>query len=114
MTRRTMLGAAACTALAQEPKELNLFLLAGQSNMAGRGEVEAQDREPIPDVLALNKFRRNLDSPRIRERLVQDPVSRSVVLRLDYKFGTTGSRPGREPGFEYEGGGGGGAAPTGP
>jgi hypothetical protein len=55
MTRRTMLGAAALTALAQEPKELNLFLLAGQSNMAGRGEVEAQDREPIQDVLALNK-----------------------------------------------------------
>lgn len=32
-----------------------LFLLAGQSNMAGRGEVEAQDRVPHPRVLMLNR-----------------------------------------------------------
>jgi hypothetical protein len=37
------------------PAELDLFLLAGQSNMAGRGEIEAQDRVPIEGVLALNK-----------------------------------------------------------
>ncbi|HTV25019.1 MAG TPA: sialate O-acetylesterase [Polyangiaceae bacterium] len=34
--------------------EFHLFLLAGQSNMAGRGEVEPSDREPIPHVLALD------------------------------------------------------------
>ena len=33
---------------------LHLFLLAGQSNMAGRGVVEARDKEPIPHVLALD------------------------------------------------------------
>jgi hypothetical protein len=32
----------------------HLFLLAGQSNMAGRGFVEPADREPIPGVLALD------------------------------------------------------------
>ncbi len=32
-----------------------LFLLAGQSNMAGRGAVEATDRIPHPRVLALDK-----------------------------------------------------------
>ena len=34
---------------------LHLFLLVGQSNMAGRGKVEAADREPTPRVLMLDK-----------------------------------------------------------
>jgi len=34
---------------------MKLFLLIGQSNMAGRGPVEAQDRVPHPRVFALNK-----------------------------------------------------------
>jgi hypothetical protein len=38
------------------PKEkFYLFLLVGQSNMAGRGAVAAEDREPHPRVLMLNK-----------------------------------------------------------
>ena len=32
-----------------------LFLLVGQSNMAGRGKVEAQDQAPHPRVLVFNK-----------------------------------------------------------
>jgi len=32
-----------------------IFLLAGQSNMAGRGFVEAEDTLSDPQVLALNK-----------------------------------------------------------
>jgi hypothetical protein len=39
----------------EKPRDLQLFLLIGQSNMAGRGPVEAQDKEPIPHVLMLNK-----------------------------------------------------------
>ena len=35
--------------------KLQLFLLIGQSNMAGRGTVEAEDKEVIPHVFALNK-----------------------------------------------------------
>jgi hypothetical protein len=34
--------------------KLHLFLLVGQSNMAGRGDVEPSDKEPIPNVVALN------------------------------------------------------------
>src|SRR5579859_1025303 len=34
---------------------LDLYLLIGQSNMAGRGPVEAQDKEVIPRVFMLNK-----------------------------------------------------------
>jgi hypothetical protein len=38
------------------PKEnFHLYLLVGQSNMAGRGKVEEQDRQPIPRVLVFNK-----------------------------------------------------------
>jgi hypothetical protein len=41
---------------AQEaPKDLQLFLLIGQSNMAGRGPVEAADKQPIPGVFMLTK-----------------------------------------------------------
>jgi hypothetical protein len=35
--------------------KFQLFLLVGQSNMAGRGVVEAQDQKPHPRVLMLNK-----------------------------------------------------------
>ena len=46
---------------AEEPIKLpakekfHLFLLVGQSNMAGRGVVDAQDKTPNPRVLMLNK-----------------------------------------------------------
>lgn len=36
-------------------ENFHLFLLIGQSNMAGRGTVEAQDQVPDPRVLTLNK-----------------------------------------------------------
>lgn len=51
----------ASPAWASEPLKLpprenfHLFLLIGQSNMAGRGTVEAQDRQPHPRVLTLDK-----------------------------------------------------------
>ncbi|WP_254512535.1 sialate O-acetylesterase [Anatilimnocola floriformis] len=35
--------------------KFHLFLLVGQSNMAGRGKVEDEDKRPDPRVLALNK-----------------------------------------------------------
>ena len=35
---------------------MHLYLLIGQSNMAGRGKVEAQDQQPHPKVLALNRL----------------------------------------------------------
>lgn len=36
-------------------RNLQLFLLIGQSNMAGRGKIELSDREVIPQVFMLNK-----------------------------------------------------------
>lgn len=37
------------------PEHMQIFLLIGQSNMAGRGAVEAQDKTPHPRVFVLNK-----------------------------------------------------------
>lgn len=52
-----LLALAVCGARAgaQTPDNLQLFLLTGQSNMAGRGAVEPRDREPLPRVWSLNK-----------------------------------------------------------
>lgn len=50
------LFAAVLPLISQEPpSNLDLFLLIGQSNMAGRGIVEAQDKVPILNVYALQK-----------------------------------------------------------
>lgn len=38
-----------------EPTNLHLYLLVGQSNMAGRGAVEPDDRKPHPRVLMLDR-----------------------------------------------------------
>ncbi len=50
---------ASCLALAAgaqcAQRDLQLFLLVGQSNMAGRGIVEPQDREVVPRMLVLTK-----------------------------------------------------------
>jgi hypothetical protein len=44
------------TAYADEPAaKYHLYLLIGQSNMAGRGKVEKEDTTPHPRVLVLNK-----------------------------------------------------------
>jgi Carbohydrate esterase, sialic acid-specific acetylesterase len=57
----TLLITALAAPRAAEPAKLppkpkfQLFLLVGQSNMAGRGAVEEQDRTPHPRVLMLNK-----------------------------------------------------------
>ena len=37
---------------AAPPEDMHLFLLAGQSNMAGRGEVEAQDRAHVATIVS--------------------------------------------------------------
>lgn len=37
------------------PENMKIFLLIGQSNMAGRGQVEAEDKVPHPRVFMLNK-----------------------------------------------------------
>lgn len=50
-----MMAGVGVFAAAKEPEDMKLFLLIGQSNMAGRGVVEAQDRVPHPRVFMLTK-----------------------------------------------------------
>jgi acetyl esterase/lipase len=51
-----LLLCSSCAFAAPAPKEkFHLYLLVGQSNMAGRGTVEEQDRTPHPRVLTLNE-----------------------------------------------------------
>src|SRR5260370_42637135 len=44
-----------CAAFLMRGQPHDIFLLIGQSNMARRGVVEEQDRQPIPRVFMLNK-----------------------------------------------------------
>lgn len=41
--------------LPKDKTRFHLFLLAGQSNMAGRGRISAADNQPDPKILSLNK-----------------------------------------------------------
>lgn len=52
-----LFAALACAQKTEElqPTGLDLFLLVGQSNMAGRGAIEAADAEPIARVYALGQ-----------------------------------------------------------
>ena len=53
-----LLGLAGCTrasSRAPEPRPFDVVLLVGQSNMAGRGVVGAEDRVPSPHVWMLDK-----------------------------------------------------------
>lgn len=53
------LGVVAPAAFGQEaeasPETIHIYLLIGQSNMAGRGRVTAEDKQPHPRVLTLTK-----------------------------------------------------------
>ena len=46
---------AGCSDQYASRRKFHLYLLAGQSNMAGRGKVEEQDKQPHPRVFALNQ-----------------------------------------------------------
>jgi hypothetical protein len=46
---------AVCPAQNVAPENMKIFLLLGQSNMAGRGPVEAQDKTPHPHVFMLTR-----------------------------------------------------------
>jgi hypothetical protein len=50
-----LLSLAALALRGQVPADLDIFLLIGQSNMAGRGAIEEEDRRPIPGVYMLDR-----------------------------------------------------------
>jgi hypothetical protein len=58
------------------------------------------------DLLATSGFHRRLDTPTLMERFDFKPVARSVLLRLDYRFGGGATKAKPDPSFEYETGAG--------
>lgn len=60
-TKPWMIDSAQCpvntneVVVADAPKNMTLFLLIGQSNMAGRGKLSPEDKKPIPRCLKLNR-----------------------------------------------------------
>ncbi|GAB5562891.1 MAG: sialate O-acetylesterase [Synoicihabitans sp.] len=76
--------------------EMHLFLLAGQSNMAGRGEVMPEHREPIPGVWALQ--RDGSWGPAI-DPLHWDKTIAGVGLARDFARAYLAANPGVEIGF---------------
>ncbi len=54
-TLSACLLAATCAFAEPAPKDMKLFLLIGQSNMAGRGKVEPQDQVVNPKIFMLTK-----------------------------------------------------------
>ena len=55
MTTRHILLTCLLTTFAAAQDKMDLYLLVGQSNMAGRGVVEEQDKTPHARVLMLSK-----------------------------------------------------------
>jgi outer membrane receptor protein involved in Fe transport len=58
------------------------------------------------DLLGTNHFQRLLNTAALVERFDVRPVSRAVFFRLDYRFGGGAPKAVKDPGFEYENGGG--------
>lgn len=55
LSRRSVIAASlAAGAQVRRHDRMELFLLAGQSNMAGRGDVEPRDRQPVEGLYALS------------------------------------------------------------
>ena len=78
-------GAAAASA----QQNMDLYLLIGQSNMAGRGVVEAHDRVPIPGIFALSKA--NLWVPAIDPLHWDKPEIAGVGLGRSFAVALKGS-----------------------
>lgn len=55
MRRRSFLATGSLLWAADGPRDLRIFLLCGQSNMAGRGDVEESDRRSLERVWSMNK-----------------------------------------------------------
>jgi len=75
---------------------LHLFLLAGQSNMAGRGHVEPRDQEPLPHVLSLDAAGNWVQA---RDPLHWDKPSAGVGLARSFAVEYLKRHPGVSIGF---------------
>jgi hypothetical protein len=89
-------GAAGARPNLPAPAQLHLFLLVGQSNMAGRGDVEPSDRQPLENVLAVNAAG---DWVPATDPLHWDKPSAGVGLARTFALHYLQSHPGVSVGF---------------
>jgi dienelactone hydrolase len=80
-----------------EPKDLEVFLLVGQSNMAGRGAVEEQDRQPVTGVYVLNKELRWV--PAVDPLHFDKPAIAGVGVGRSFAAALLAARPGAAVGL---------------
>lgn len=76
--------------------ELDLYLLVGQSNMAGRGIVSDEDRQPDPRILVLNREDTWASQG---EPLHSDKASAGAGLGFTFARKVADQRPGRQIGL---------------
>jgi hypothetical protein len=80
-----------------EPRNLDLFLLIGQSNMAGRGVIGQEDRTPLPGIWVQTK---DLSwKPAVDPLHYDKPGIAGVGLGRSFARALTGSRPGSSIGL---------------
>jgi hypothetical protein len=100
----------AAAGVAQQPAvpaagSMQLFLLVGQSNMAGRGKLEPQDTMPIPRVLMLDRARAwvpavdpmHFDKPIAGVGLGRSFAARVAATRPDVTIGLIPAAVGGSP-----------------
>lgn len=92
-----LLIALALPGFAQAQDDLNLFLLIGQSNMAGRGVIGEEDKLPIPGVFVL---RQDLDwKPAIDPLHFDKPQIAGVGIGRSFAKSLQAARPGAQIGL---------------
>lgn len=80
-----------------EPHNLSLFLLIGQSNMAGRGPIGAEDREALPGIWVQAKDL--LWKPAVDPLHYDKPEIAAVGLGRSFARALTGAHPGASIGL---------------
>jgi hypothetical protein len=85
---------AICSPLTAE--DLDIFLLIGQSNMAGRGDIEPQDKVSYPEVLCFNKEGKWVPAV---DPLHFDKPSAGVGLGRSFALQVLKANPGRRIGL---------------
>lgn len=82
---------------AESVRDLDLYLLVGQSNMAGRGKIEPADMVPVPGIWMLNQAGEWV--PAIDPVHFDRPERVGVGLARSFAAAVQAARPGRQIGL---------------
>lgn len=97
MNRRLFLASLAALPAVAAPESLDLFLLTGQSNMAGRGVVGPDDTKPLTKIWAFNKEMQW--TPAVDPLHWDKPAIAGVGIGRSFASTVRAARPGAEVGL---------------